>query len=129
MTLWLRPMAMGIGLALAAWGCGSSDDTAGRDVGGTGAASGAQAGVGGSSSIGAGGTAAGGHSSTEICDGIDNDGNGIIDDVDVGHDGICDCLLIATLGVPGTWGQGDVFAAWLSSRSNFGAADLNDQVL
>ncbi len=30
--------------------------------------------------------------SPEVCDGIDNDGNGIIDDVDVGHDGVCDCL-------------------------------------
>ncbi len=64
-----------------------------------------------------------------FCDGIDNDGNGIIDDVDKGKDGICDCLLIATLGVPGTWGNGDIFASWLDSRSDFGATALDDQVL
>lgn len=65
----------------------------------------------------------------DSCDGIDNDENGIIDDVDVGHDGICDCLLIATLGQPGTWGDGDVFATWLDSRSANGATDLADTVL
>lgn len=70
-----------------------------------------------------------GDGGVEICNGIDDDGNGIIDDVDVGHDGICDCLKIATLGVPGKWGQGDVFASWLSSRSVAGAADLQYQTL
>lgn len=65
----------------------------------------------------------------DLCDGVDNDGNGIIDDVDVGHDGICDCLRIATLGIPGTWGEGDVFDAWLNSRSNNGAVALADAVL
>ena len=65
----------------------------------------------------------------DLCDRIDNDGNGIVDDVDVGGDGICDCLRIATLGVPGMWGEGDVFDAWLDSRSNNGAVDLADTVL
>src|SRR5262249_14975457 len=46
-----------------------------------------------------------------------------------GKDGICDCLHIATLGKPGQWGQGDVFAAWLKARSDFGATDLGAQVL
>lgn len=67
--------------------------------------------------------------SEDLCDGIDNDGNGIIDDVDVGRDGICDCLMIATLGKPGKWGQGDVFATWLDSRSASGATKLADSVL
>lgn len=65
----------------------------------------------------------------DLCDGIDNNGNGIVDDVDVGSDGICDCLRIATLGVPGRWGEGDVFETWLNSRSNNGAVDLGDTVL
>ncbi|HEU5073111.1 MAG TPA: hypothetical protein VFU02_03045 [Polyangiaceae bacterium] len=65
----------------------------------------------------------------DLCDSIDNDGNGIVDDVDVGGDGVCDCLRIATLGVPGMWGEGDVFDAWLDSRSNNGAVDLGDAVL
>src|SRR5690606_5076652 len=59
------------------------------------------------------GTGATPGSNEDTCDGIDNDGNGIIDDVDVGRDGICDCLMIATLGEPGVWGEGDVFATWL----------------
>ncbi|HEY6724884.1 MAG TPA: hypothetical protein VI197_12690 [Polyangiaceae bacterium] len=65
----------------------------------------------------------------DLCDRIDNDGNGIVDDVDLGGDGVCDCLRIATLGVPGMWGEGDVFEAWLNSRSNNGAVDLADAVL
>lgn len=65
----------------------------------------------------------------EICDGVDNDQNGVIDDVDVGDDGVCDCLRVATLGVPGQWGEGDVFAQWLDSRSTDGARALEDAVL
>ncbi|HRI68723.1 MAG TPA: hypothetical protein PK156_31055, partial [Polyangium sp.] len=65
----------------------------------------------------------------EICDGIDNDNDGEIDNVDAGGDGVCDCLRIATLGLPGQWGAGDVFAQWLDARSNNGAVALNDQVL
>lgn len=76
---------------------------------------------------GASGDAAG--SDPEVCDGVDNDGNGVIDDVDVGGDGICDCLLIATIGRAGEWGDGDVFAAWLDERSDAGATPLGDQVL
>jgi hypothetical protein len=65
----------------------------------------------------------------EVCDGIDNDNDGIIDNLDVGQDGICDCLLLATLGLPGTWGKGDVFGAWLSARSNVGAVSLDGKTL
>jgi hypothetical protein len=71
----------------------------------------------------------GGTCSPEICDGIDNNCDGQIDNVDKNNDGVCDCLLIATLGVKGTWGTGDVFATWLSARSNVGAVDLADQTL
>jgi hypothetical protein len=65
----------------------------------------------------------------DLCDRIDNNGNGVIDDVDVGGDGVCDCLRIATLGVPGMWGEGDVFEAWLNTRSNNPAVALADTVL
>jgi hypothetical protein len=65
----------------------------------------------------------------DTCDGVDNDGNGIIDDVDIGHDGVCDCLDIATIGRLGVWGTGDIFAGWLDSRSPIGAVALGDQVL
>jgi len=67
--------------------------------------------------------------SAETCDGFDNDCNGIIDDVDIGNDGICDCIMIATLGVPGTWGQGDVFGQWLTDRASNGAKSLGSQTL
>jgi hypothetical protein len=70
-----------------------------------------------------------GNGKPELCDGIDNDENGIIDDLDVGNDGICDCLQIATLGAAGKWGKGDVFGAWLNSRGTSGAAALGAQEL
>lgn len=66
----------------------------------------------------------------EACDGIDNDGNGIVDDVDAGGDGVCDCLNIATLGQIGPWSNGgNVFETWLNARSPLGATALDDQVL
>lgn len=68
--------------------------------------------------------------SPEICDGLDNNCNGIIDDVDVNHDGICDCIKVATLGNPGTHGALDVFGTWLSARASSGAVvSLGSQVL
>lgn len=67
--------------------------------------------------------------SAEVCDGFDNDGNGVTDDVDVQEDGICDCLMIATLGEGGRVGNGSVFGAWLDTRSDHGAAELGDAEL
>jgi hypothetical protein len=110
-----------IGVA-SVWSCGSSPGDA--DANGAGAP-----GSSGFGSSGASGDGSQGGGSPEVCDGTDNDGNGIIDDVDVGNDGICDCLRIATLGEPGKWGEGDVFATWLSTRSESGATDLAGQVL
>jgi hypothetical protein len=65
----------------------------------------------------------------EQCDGLDNDENGIVDDLDVGKDGVCDCLRIATLGLPGGSGKGDVFGAWLNTRSNEPAVALGGMTL
>ncbi len=65
----------------------------------------------------------------EICDGLDNDGDGIIDNVDVSGDGVCDCLKIATLGYRGTAGVGDVFNQWLNGKSVAGAVSLDKQTL
>jgi hypothetical protein len=71
-----------------------------------------------------------GNGMPEVCDGIDNDENGIIDDLDVGHDGVCDCLTIGTIGQIGPWSDGgDIFADWLQARSPQGAVALDDQVL
>lgn len=68
--------------------------------------------------------------SSEICDGVDNDTNGVVDDVDVGGDGVCDCLNIATIGEIGPWGgSGNLFATWLDQRSPMGATALGNQVL
>jgi hypothetical protein len=36
-------------------------------------------------------------SGAEVCDGLDNDGDGIVDDVDAPQDGVCDCLNLATI--------------------------------
>ena len=67
--------------------------------------------------------------SVEICDGLDNDGDGQTDNVDRQQDGVCDCLAIATLGGRGRAGDGSVFGAWLDQRSDKGAVRLGDAVL
>ncbi|WP_438022717.1 hypothetical protein [Sorangium sp. So ce233] len=144
-----------IGVALHAAACGSDDgagstgaSSGGGGAGSTGEGSGGgsagaagtvdgSAGTAGSGGDDFGGLGVGGSSSTasgttgneDSCDGVDNDNNGIIDDVDVGRDGVCDCLRIATLGKTGVWGQGDVFDAWLDTRSVNGAVNLNDAAL
>ena len=54
-----------------------------------------------------------------ICDGKDDDGNGIIDDVDVDKDGLCDCIRIGFFGqVASDAGAAtDSFESWLVARS------------
>ncbi|WP_437587242.1 hypothetical protein [Sorangium sp. So ce1000] len=112
-------------------GSAGSAGSGGDDLGGVAASSGGDdfgglaAGTGSGSSSSGSGTP----SNEDTCDGLDNDGNGIVDDVDVGRDGICDCLRIATLGKPGRWGDGDVFESWLNQRSTNGAVGLNDAEL
>lgn len=86
--------------------------------------------LGGSALNGEGGDSHVGDGTPEVCDGIDNDSNGIIDDVDAGHDGVCDCLNIATVGHIGPWSNGgDIFASWLNARSPIGAVALADDEL
>jgi hypothetical protein len=53
--------------------------------------------------------------SETMCDGKDDDCNGRVDDVDVGKDGICDCLRIGIIGVPGSNPSAD-FQSWLQAR-------------
>jgi hypothetical protein len=55
--------------------------------------------------------------------------NGIIDDVDAGGDGVCDCLKVATLGFPGGWGITSMFTNWLPAMGAAAATSLGDQVL
>lgn len=54
-----------------------------------------------------------------VCDGKDDNGNGIIDDVDVGKDGLCDCIRIGFYGeVASDAGSANAsFEAWLVERS------------
>lgn len=54
-----------------------------------------------------------------VCDGKDDDGNGIIDDVDVDNDGLCDCIRIGFFGqVASDAGSATgSFESWLVARS------------
>ncbi len=107
---------------------GHSGGTTGNGTG-NGSAGHLQIDVGGSDS-GGGNASKQGDGTPEICDGIDNDSNGIIDDVDAGHDGVCDCLNIATIGHIGPWSNGgNVFKSWLNARSPLGAVELADDEL
>lgn len=51
----------------------------------------------------------------EVCNDLDDDCNGIVDDVDVGGDGICDCLNIAIFGNEGA-NPSSQFQAWLEAQ-------------
>ncbi|MFZ5892714.1 MAG: hypothetical protein ACOY0T_16765 [Myxococcota bacterium] len=149
---WLHGAALILALAAGTFGCSSDSggvtigngsnggsNGSGSNGGATGGSvstnGGASNGSGGSSiafggSTGNVGTGGASNGMPEVCDGTDNDANGIIDDVDVGNDGVCDCLNIATLGQIGPWSNGgNVFASWLDARSPMGAVALDDQVL
>ncbi len=77
-----------------------------------------------------GSSSGGGDGTPEVCDGVDNDSDGIIDNVDAGGDGICDCLSIGTIGRIGPWSSGgDIFKTWLDTRSPRPATALEDATL
>jgi hypothetical protein len=50
-----------------------------------------------------------------VCDLVDDDCNGIVDDVDVGGDGICDCLRLGLFGKSGGLNEAN-FQKWLEDR-------------
>jgi hypothetical protein len=54
------------------------------------------------------------------CDGIDENDNGVIDDVDKGRDGLCDCLRIGFLGdfASDAGNRTGAFESWLEERSD-----------
>jgi hypothetical protein len=120
-------------------GCGSEDGAGSGGPDGSpggGATDGGGAGADGAPADGGPGNGDGDHSgsdgggsSEEVCNGVDDDGDGIIDNVDRGDDGICDCLRIGTLGIPGKWGEGDVFRDWLEGKSDSGATHLTPLVM
>ena len=62
----------------------------------------------------------------QACDGIDDDCNGFIDDVDEGGDGICDCLAIALVGTSGSLASSQ-FQQWIIDRGS--SADRIDPPL
>jgi len=65
----------------------------------------------------------------EVCDGIDNDGNDVIDDLDAGNDGVCDCIRVASFGQSGIWRGGNVFSDWLGERTARGVDGLANQMI
>jgi len=60
------------------------------------------------------------------CDGIDENGNGITDDVDKGKDGLCDCLHIGFLGALASDAGNNTgaFESWLNARSDIPVAHI-----
>jgi len=58
--------------------------------------------------------------SESACDGIDENMNGIVDDVDKGKDGLCDCLHIGFLGelASDAGNNTGAFETWLNARSD-----------
>jgi hypothetical protein len=73
--------------------------------------------------------------SGEVCDGMDNDKNGLVDDADVEGDGVCDCLKIASIGRRGAFGDGELaFRDWPNAKAQnhvvpLGGAELTDERL
>lgn len=127
-TLWrMKFGASGLGgvvsaCLLLASACSSKQvDTSTVNPGGGGSAA-----AGGAASSGGSGVIGSGNAAGAI--GLIIDG-GVDFDAGTNVDGGTDLCNGATLGVKGTWGAGDVFASWLSSRSNSGATALADQTL
>ena len=100
----------------------SSENGDGSGLNGSGATG--NTGTGAGSSM----TGSGNSAGTSLNVGMGN-GTGMDPDAGTGTEGGTDLCNGATLGVKGTWGAGDVFASWLSSRSNSGATALADQTL
>jgi hypothetical protein len=131
------PSGNGARAGAASAGMGGSDSTGAGGSGAQSSAGGKGLGTGGTIPVNVAGTngngeagASTGNGTPEECDGEDNDENGIIDDVDAGGDGVCDCLNIATIGRIGPWSDGgNIFADWLNARSPQGAVELGDQEL
>lgn len=59
------------------------------------------------------------------CDGVDDDKNGVVDDVDVQGDGVCDCLKVATLGLHGEWGDGNIVTGWIAEHVRTAPVNLD----
>jgi hypothetical protein len=141
MRLHLFVGLLGVALAVGSCDCGTGTgngaDGGTRQDGGTAGGMPAGSGGGGASPTGGGSAGTGGGTqntgggaaTAEVCDGVDNDKDGVIDNVDVGKDGVCDCLKIATLGYRGKFGQGDVFDQWLNGKSDNGVVALEAQEL
>ena len=89
-----------------------STDTGGSTTDTTGAVSGSTSDGG---STGGGSTGPDCTPVAEVCNDLDDDCNGIVDDVDVGGDGICDCLNIAIFGNKGA-NPSAQFEAWLEAQ-------------
>lgn len=53
----------------------------------------------------------------EICNGSDDDNNGRIDDLDVGREGVCDCIRVTVLGDPSVDEGAHVLDTWLKLRA------------
>jgi len=111
-------------LLLASACSGKNADGAEVNSGGNGSGATGNTGAGASSST----TGAGNSAGTYLNVGT-GAGTGADSDAGTSTDGGTDLCNGATLGVKGTWGAGDVFASWLSSRSNSGATALADQTL